>query len=162
MKGLSQSFSYFPFKYWKALKWCFKDSLEPFLLWAEQPESLSLSSHERCSTPLICFVTLLWTSSSRTTSLCWGPHSGHRTSGEVSEEQSKGTESPPSTSCPHCFWCTPGHGWLSGLQNIGGSCWASHQSTPKTFSCWAREDSDAQWVISDIRLLMRASDIYAQ
>ena len=37
------------------------------------PSSFSLSSQERCSSPLIIFVALLWTHSNRSTSfLYWG------------------------------------------------------------------------------------------
>ena len=39
-----------------------------------KPSSLSLSSQERCSSPLIILVALLWTCYKSSTSfLCWGP-----------------------------------------------------------------------------------------
>jgi len=61
-----------------------------------------------------------------------GPSTGHSTSGEVAQEQSRAAESPPLT-CWSCFsWCSPGYSWPSGLQvHIAGSFlillnWHSH------------------------------------
>ena len=55
----------------------------------------------------------------------------------VSQEQSRGGESPPLTiSLWSGFaWCSPGYSWFSGLQaHIAGSCWASCQPTPPSAS----------------------------
>ena len=45
------------------------------LLRLNKPSSLSLSSQERCSSPLSIFVALLWTHSNSSSSfVCWGSH----------------------------------------------------------------------------------------
>ena len=55
----------------------------------------------------------------------------HSMPGEVSPAQSRGAESPPSICWPCYFWCSPGYGWLSGLQgHIAGSCPAYHPPLP--------------------------------
>ena len=51
---------------------------------------------------------------------CWPPLSlwswGINAPGGVSREQSRGEQSPPSPCWPPCCRCSPGYGWLSGLQ----------------------------------------------
>ncbi|KAK4827484.1 hypothetical protein QYF61_018784 [Mycteria americana] len=60
-----------PFRYWKAARRCPQSLLFSRL---NNPNSLSLSSQERCSSPRIIFVALLWTHSNSSMSfLCWGP-----------------------------------------------------------------------------------------
>ena len=70
VNSLSTSCLYAPFKYWKATM-----RSPQILLLSKQnkPSSLSLSSQERCSSPQIISVALLWTRSKSSTSfLYWG------------------------------------------------------------------------------------------
>ena len=60
------------------------------------PNSLSLSSLERCSIPLIIFVALLWTRSNRSMSCIVGCRAGCSTPGGISQKQTKWGESLPS------------------------------------------------------------------
>ncbi|KAK4831337.1 hypothetical protein QYF61_017468 [Mycteria americana] len=63
-----------PFRYWKA---AIRSPHSLIFSRLNNPNSLSLSAQERCSSPLIIFVALLWTHSNRPMSfLCWGPQSG--------------------------------------------------------------------------------------
>jgi len=56
-----------------------------------------------------------------------GSRAGRRTPGGLSPEQSRGAESPHLTCWTHCFGCSPGYGWSSGLRvHIVGSCPAFH------------------------------------
>ena len=77
-----------------------------------------LSSQERCSSPRIIFVA---SSGPIPTGPCLscveGSRAGHGTPGEVSPEWSRGAESLPLTCWLHCFWCSQGYCWLSGLQD---------------------------------------------
>ena len=67
----SPSFLEAPFWYWKA---AVRSPWSLLFSRLNSPNSLSLSSQERCSSPLINFVALLWTCSNRSMSFfCWGP-----------------------------------------------------------------------------------------
>ena len=69
VKSPSPAFSHVTFKYWKTS--ITSPCSLPFSR-VNSPNSLSLSSQERCSIPLIIFVALLWTRSNKSTSfLCW-------------------------------------------------------------------------------------------
>ncbi|KAK4806804.1 hypothetical protein QYF61_005600 [Mycteria americana] len=79
------------------------------------PNSLSLSSEERCSSPLNIFMALLWTRSNRSMSfLCWRPQSWMQ-------------------------YSSPRHDWLSGLQvHIASSCSIFHPPVyPQVLLCRA-------------------------
>jgi len=129
LESLSPSFLYVPFRYWKAAIRC-PCSLLSFRL--NSSNSLSLFS-KRGSPALGLFF---WPSSGPAPTVpcvfcAEGSRAGHRTPGGVSPEQSRGTESPPSTCWPLCFWCSPGCGWPSGLwAHIVGSCLAFHPPVP--------------------------------
>ena len=95
--------------------------------------TLSACPHRRDAPALISF---LWpTSGPAPTGPCpscaEGSRAEHSTPGEVSPEQSRGPESSLSTCWPRFSWCSPGHGWPSGLPaHIAGSCPAFCLSVP--------------------------------
>ena len=68
-----------------------------------------------------------------------GSRAGCKTPAGVSQVQSRGVESPPSTCWPHCFWCSPGCDWLSELRvYIASSCPILHtpiSSSPSLQCC---------------------------
>lgn len=68
----------------------------------DRPMSLSLSSQERCSSPLILFMALLWTLTDPCFSWAEDSRAGDATLWVVSRE-GRGGESRPSTFWPHCF-----------------------------------------------------------
>jgi len=71
--------------------------LEPSLLQDEQSNSLSLSSQQRCSSPPITFLVSSGPSQTGPCVSCAeGSRDGCRTPREVSPEQRRGAESPPS------------------------------------------------------------------
>jgi len=112
-----------PFRYWKASIRSFCSLLFSAL---KSPRFLSMSSSARFFSPMVIFLALLWTPSNILTSfLLWEAKTGCSTAGGVSQEKSRGAESPPLT-CWSCFsWCNPGYGWPSGLQ-ARSSCWVFH------------------------------------
>ena len=98
-----------PFKYWKATT----RSLRSVLI-----SRLSAFPHRRGVPALWPFLWPFWTHSHRSVFfLCWGVRSWTEDSrwGLTRAEQ-RGRIPPPLTCWPRCFWCSPGYGWLSGLQ----------------------------------------------
>ena len=92
------------------------------------PDSFSLSSQERCSTPQIIFVVLLWTHSNRPMSF-QGSRAGLNTPGEISPEW-RG-RIPSLDLLAMLLLTQPGISWPSGLRvHIVGSCPAFHPPVP--------------------------------
>jgi len=107
-------------------------SLEPFLLQANQANSLNLSSQESYSSPLITLVALLWTRSKSSMSfLYWGSQAWMQCSrwGLVRAE---GGQSSPSPCWSPLFCCIPGYCWPSRLREhtAGPACPAFSPSEP--------------------------------
>jgi len=92
IKTFSPVFPSAPFRYWKAAVKSPQSLLSSRL---RSPNSLSLSSQGRCSSPLIFFTVLLWTCSKSSMSFFCveNTRTGCRTPSGVS----RGAESPPST-----------------------------------------------------------------
>ena len=93
------------FEYWKAAV----RSPQSFLFSRlNKPNSLSFSTEERCSSPLIIFVALLWTAPTAPHPSCAeGPRPGCSTPDGASWGQSRGAQSPLSALWPSHFWCSP-------------------------------------------------------
>lgn len=96
---------------------------DPSLLHAEQLQMPPPTFVGEAVQPPAILVPLLWACSF----LRWRLQTWHSTAGGVSRGQSWGAESPPSPSCSHCSWCSPGCSSPSGLQvQAVGSCPAFH------------------------------------
>ena len=68
--------------------------------------------------------------------LYWGLHICTQYSRWGLTAQSRGAGSPPLSCWPHCFGCSPGHGWLSRLPGpIACSCPSSHPPGPFWQGC---------------------------
>lgn len=97
-----------------------------FILQAEQPQFSQLFSLWGSFVLLILGSTSGLASSGPCISCAEGSSIRHSTVDGISPEesraeQSRGEESPPSTCCPLCWWCSPGR--LSGLLvHLAGSC----------------------------------------
>lgn len=106
------------------LKGCSKASLKPFFSRLNTHKSLSLSSWEIGSSPLIILVVSSGLTPADPICLVQGsPRTGQSALSGVSQKQRRGWELSPSACCPHLFWCSPGNYLLSGLQaHIASSC----------------------------------------
>ena len=103
-----------PFTYWQAAVRSPRSRLFSRL---NSPNSLSLSSQQRGSSPQIIFVASSGPSPAGPCLSCaWGLQSRMQDYQGVSEERSRGAESPPLPCCPCCWGCSPGYSQSSGLQ----------------------------------------------
>ena len=127
-KSLS-SFPVGPFSYWKVAVRSLWSLLFSRL---NNPNSLSLSSQQRGSSPqIIAGASSGPAPTAPGLPYAEGSSAGCRPPRGVSPEQSRRAEPPCLTCWPCCFWCSPGHGWPSGLPaHIAGSRWASHPPVP--------------------------------
>jgi len=90
--------------------------------------SPSLSSQQRGSSPqIIAGASSGPTPTAPGLSCAEGSRAGRRTPRGVPPEQNRGAEPPPLPCCPHCWGCSSGYGWPSGLPaHIVGSCSVFH------------------------------------
>ena len=116
------------------------------------PNSLSLSSQERCSSPWSIFVASSGpTSTAPGLSCAEGSRAGRRTPGGGLSRAGQRGRIPSLPLCPRCWGCSPGDSWPSGLRaHIAGSRWDSHPPEPTNPSWQSYSQSFHPQVCTDI------------
>lgn len=105
-----------------------------FFFRLSNPNSLSVLSLQRISSPLKLFTDILWNLIDVHLSCAEDSRSGQSTPGEVTQEQNREEESPSSTCRPPLFWYNWGYGWYSRLWAHGvDSCLAFHLQESPSF-----------------------------
>jgi len=133
LRSPSPAFLWVPFRYRKIT---IRSSQSLLFSRLKSLSSLSLLSQGTCSSPLIIFLTLVWTCSNSPMSfLCWEPWNW----AQYSRWGLMRAEWRGLTCWLHFPWCNLGYSQPSGLQErIVGSCWIFHQLTtpnPSPQSC---------------------------